>query len=104
MWFETLAYTPYLSIVPSLDVGIDIGGVLFKLMDNYSFYCAERDRILSLWLTLVAKLVSFGNNGASKKSIGFGPKIHLCGAMPNTLKHGGYGHRLSLQKGLGAIH
>ena len=44
-------------------------------------------------------MVSFGNNGASKKSIGFGPKIHLSGAMPNKLKHGGSGHRPPLREG-----
>ena len=76
-----------------------MGSVVY-LMDNYSFYCAERDIILSLWLTLVANLVSFGNNGASKKSISFGPKIHLRGAMPNKLKHGGFGHRPSCREGI----
>ena len=37
--------------------------------------------------------VTQGDNGASKKSIGHEPKIHLCGVIPNTLKHGGFGHR-----------
>ena len=40
-------------------------------------------------------MVTLGDNGASKKSIGNGPKIHLCGAIPNKLKHGGFGHRPS---------
>src|SRR3954468_9409469 len=40
-------------------------------------------------------MVTQGDNDASKKSIGNGPKIHLCGAIPNKLKHGGFGHRPS---------
>ena len=39
--------------------------------------------------------VTQGDNGASKKSIGNEPKIHLCGVIPNKLKHGGFGHRPS---------
>src|SRR3954467_10804045 len=39
--------------------------------------------------------VTQGDNGASKKSIGHEPKIHLCGVIPNKLKHGGLGHRPS---------
>ena len=69
-------------------------------MDNHSFYYAERETILSLWSPLVATMVTFGGNGASKKSIGFGPKIYLRGAMPNKLKHGGFGHRPSLREGI----
>src|SRR3954463_14452487 len=40
--------------------------------------------------------VTQDDNGASKKSIGNEPKIHLCGVIPNKLKHGGFGHRPSL--------
>ena len=39
--------------------------------------------------------VTQGDNGASKKSIGNEPKIHLCGVIPNKLKHGSLGHRPS---------
>src|SRR3954471_5233834 len=39
--------------------------------------------------------VTQGDNSASKKSIGNEPKIHLCGVIPNKLKHGGFGHRPS---------
>src|ERR1041385_1209419 len=40
-------------------------------------------------------MVTQGDNGASKESIGNEPKIHLCGVIPNKLKHGGFGHRPS---------
>src|ERR1043165_2248113 len=39
--------------------------------------------------------VTQGDNDASKKRIGNEPKIHLCGVIPNKLKHGGSGHRPS---------
>src|ERR1041385_2549819 len=62
-------------------------------MDNHSTYYVERENFLSLWSTSATFMVTLGDNGASKKSNGNGPKIHLCGAKPNKLKHGGFVHR-----------
>src|ERR1041385_2880994 len=38
-------------------------------------------------------MVTQSDNGASKKSIRNEPKIHLCGVIPNKLKHGGFDNR-----------
>src|ERR1043165_7289804 len=79
----------------SLDVGMDIGGVLINSWaptppimrkEIKLFYYGHFRRPLG---------VTQSDNGASKKSIGNEPKIHLCGVIPNKLKHGGFGHRPS---------
>ena len=64
-------------------------------MGIHSTYYVQRDKILSLWSFWRPFGVTQSDNGASKKSIGNEPKIHLSGVIPNKLKHGGLGHRPS---------
>src|SRR3954467_9046292 len=83
----------------SLDVGMDIVGVLLNswattppiMRKEIKFFHYGHFR----WLLGVIQ----SDNGASNKSIGNEPKIHLCGVIPNKLKHGGFGNRPSPLEG-----
>src|SRR3954462_11034903 len=68
-------------------------------MGTHSTYYAERHKFFHYGHFRRPLGVTQSDNGASKKSIGNEPKIHLCGVIPNKLKHGGFGHRPSLQEG-----
>ena len=79
----------------SLDVGMDIGGVLLNSWAPTPPIMRKEIKFFHyghFWRPLG---VTQSDNGASKKSIGNEPKIQLCGVIPNKLKHGGFGHRPS---------
>src|SRR4051812_95113 len=77
----------------SLDVGMDIGGVLLNSWAPTPPIMRKEIKFFHYGHFRRPLAVTQSDNSASKKSIDNEPKIHLCGVIPNELKHDGFGHR-----------
>src|SRR4051812_23686430 len=83
----------------SLDVGMDIGGVMLNSWATTAPIMRKEIKFFHYGHFRRSLGVTQSDNGASKKRIGNEPKIHLCGVIPNKLKHGGFIHRPSPLEG-----